>query len=526
MTLPISTAPDRRARYAQAGGMHRIVPAAVARPTTLDELVQLVAWCAEVAMPITPRGAGTSMAGAAVGAGMVVDLTALSPDDVAIDVAARRATVAPAVTLGTLERQATPHGLRFGPDPSSAAWATVGGVIGTNAAGARTYRLGAVDRWVEAVTLLTGDGPLVLRRGIAADPHHPAVARFRRDAIPVLDRHRAAVLARWPHTRKNTLGYGLSRFWASGDLLDLVVGAEGTLGIVTSAELRLEPIPPRRATMQITLPRPDLAAVVAHLSPHDPVAIELLDRSFLQVTGQATAPGAAMLLVDFEDDVEARLARRLEEAGRAVASTTTRVEVARTVREIESLWAVRHQASPALARIDDGRRSLQVIEDGCVPVERLADYLDLVEQTCARFAVDVVMFGHAGDGHVHVNLLPDLRCDDALERVEQIAIAVHAAIRDLGGTPAGEHGTGRLRASLLEPFLGTEAVACHAAIRAAFDPTQRWNPEALSPATAPFEHLKVGRDAAALPDGVSEALGRIEGERRWGESRWDPPADR
>ena len=165
---------------------------------------------------------------------------------------------------------------------------------------------------------------------------------------------------------------------------------------------------------------------------------------------------------------------------------------------------------------------MQVIEDGCVPIDALGRYLDAVDDACAEASIDAVMFGHAGDGHVHVNLLPDPGTPGWLTRVQQVFAQVSAALVDLGGTPAGEHGAGRLRAGLLPQFLGPEAIACLEAIKHAFDPEALFNPGViLSTQHDPLSQLKIGAEAVALPPGTEERLRGIEEERRWGESRWD-----
>jgi FAD/FMN-containing dehydrogenase len=198
------------------------------------------------------------------------------------------------------------------------------------------------------------------------------------------------------------------------------------------------------------------------------------------------------------------------------------VRIARGDTEIDELWAIRHGASAALAAIADGRRSLQVVEDGCVPPLALADYLDAVDSASRSSGIDAIMFGHAGDGHVHVNLLPDPHEHGWLDRVREIYRAVNEALLRLGGTPAGEHGAGRLRAGSLEALLGPEAMACFAAIKRAFDPDGRFNPGVILPdGHDPFDRLKVGANAPLLPEGIEAELRRIEEQRRWGESRWD-----
>jgi D-lactate dehydrogenase len=288
--------------------------------------------------------------------------------------------------------------------------------------------------------------------------------------------------------------------------------------------LRLEPTPGHRASLRIVLSdRGAIPTVVTALATVAPSAVELFDRSFLRLVGEAAgvAECAALLLVDVEDDDPARLARRLDQATAAVMPLARHVTAARDPDAIASLWALRHAASPILAGLDDGRRSLQAIEDGCVPLAALPAYLDRVEAACRENGIDAVMFGHAGDGHVHVNLLPDLGRPDWLEAVGRIYRDVTDTLVALGGTPAGEHGAGRLRGGLLERFLGPEAVAAMAAIKEAFDPAGLFNPGVIVGADPePLRRLKVGPDRAEIPAAIERMLWRVEAERRWGESRW------
>lgn len=528
--LPLREDLPTRSRYCQAAGIERILPRAVARPHHRAELAAVLGWAASRGLQVTARGAGSAMDGGSLGPGLVLDLTAFDAATACrIDPEARRVVASPGLRGGDLDAAARRHGLRFGPDPSSLPWATVGGMLGTNAAGARSFRLGAVDRWVEAVELWTDDGPLRLARGVDPDASHPVVARFRREAAPLLARLAPVVRRRWPVTRKNTAGYALHRYWADGELLDLVVGSEGTLGVITEATLRLEPIPAHRRTLQVILTgRDDLATATALLAAADPVAIELLDASFLRLVATAAPADAAwreagaMLLVDLEGPRATDVAERARMVRDRLAGLATAVVEAVTPGEIRALWSLRHRASPILAARGDGRPSLQVIEDGCVPPAALGAYLAAVQAACDREGIEVVMFGHAGDGHVHVNLLPDLGRPGWLESVRRIHDAALEALLTLGGTPAGEHGAGRLRAPVLERVLGPEAIACFRAIKAAFDPAGRFNPGViLADGSDPFARLKVGPGAEPIAADIARELARVEVERGYGRSPWD-----
>jgi FAD/FMN-containing dehydrogenase len=520
-----------RSRYSQGAGIYRLIPAAVARPTTARELAAALDAARERGLTVTPRGAGSGMTGANVTTGLVLDLTELDRARCSFDPARRRASLSPAVPLGELNRLAATQGLRLPVDPSSGAWATVGGMVSTNAAGPRSVRAGSVRRWVDGVDLETADGHLELRRGRHPDADHPVVRRWRHDVEPLLRQHESVIRARFPQVRKNSAGYGLDHFLEHGELVDIVVGSEGTLGVITDITMKLEPTPRHRVSLRVAVP--DRASLVSHIEAirlHDPATLEFLDRSFLRlIAGQPLTPerpgllaaAAGLLLADFDgDDAQLVIARASAAAG-AVQGSALDVRIATDGVEIDRLWAVRHAASPILAGLADGRRSLQVIEDGCVPVARLAEYLDVVDEACRAERIDAVMFGHAGDGHLHVNLLPDLRDAGWLDRVRAIFSAVSTAVIRLGGTPSGEHGTGRLRAGLMRQLYGTEVIACFSAVKRAFDPDGCFNPGViLDDGTESLSRLKVGTAAAELPPGMDEYLASIEKTAAWAKSRW------
>ncbi|HET7599322.1 MAG TPA: FAD-binding oxidoreductase, partial [Gemmatimonadales bacterium] len=316
---------DERARaaYAEAAGIYRIVPQAACLPADADDLVRLVRWAADFRVPLVPRGAGSAMPGGNVGDGVVVDLSSMAGPELRVDPHARRARMRAGATLGQLDAAAAPAGLRLPPDPSSSRWATAGGAVSTNAAGARSARYGSVRGWVESVDMVTADGERVeLRRGAPAS----RVATIRRFHEQVAASIRAAadlVARRFPQTRKNAAGYALDAWLRSGDELDLVIGAEGTLGFVTAVEWRLDPAPAERAGLRIALreygPLPD---IVARLRALEATAVELLDRTFLDIVGRhrpdelpaGAGEMGAVLLVELEDDSRDVLAGRVGEA--------------------------------------------------------------------------------------------------------------------------------------------------------------------------------------------------------------------
>jgi FAD/FMN-containing dehydrogenase len=521
-----------RAAYAEAAGIYRILPRAVCLPTDAEDLSSLVRWAAEHRVPLVPRGAGSAMGGGNVGEGVIVDLSRMAERRLEVDPATRRAVTDAGVTHAELNRAAGRHGLRLPPDPSSGQWATLGGMVSTNAAGARSVRYGSVRRWVYGLTFVTADGETArLRRGkpgiVGSAP--AAFVRFNSDAAPAIAANASLIAARFPQTRKNSSGYALDAYLASGDVLDLIIGSEGTLGIVTDIEWRLDSDPHYRAGLRVTLRSLDhLSQAIATLTSSEPSAIELLDRSFLDLVGAEAlaaaglerSDAAAVLLVELERSDAEALRHALEGAAARLQPVALSVETGFSSAAAERLWAIRHAASPILARLPDDRRSLQVIEDACVPVERMSEYIRAVRLAAADQEIPVVVFGHAGDGHIHVNLLPEVGRAGWEEGIARLLDEVTETVIRLGGTPSGEHGDGRLRADALARVYGPEVVELFRRVKLSFDPLGILNPGIILPSgEPPIGRLKVGATAVPLPADLERSLREIERTGGYGRSR-------
>jgi FAD/FMN-containing dehydrogenase len=521
-----------RAAYSEGAGIYRIVPDGVVIPSTTPALRTVVGWAADEDVPLIVRGAGSAMTGANVGKGVILDLSVLDGCPLRMHVATCRARTGAGVTHGALQIKAHEHGLRLPPDPSSSRFATLGGMVATNASGSRSVAHGSVRRWVEALDVVTADGELLpLRRGVEP-PRTAAVDRFRETAEGPLRAAAALIRERFPRCRKNSAGYALDEWLDSGDLIDLFVGAEGTLGIITEIEWRLVPLPAHRMGIRAALRDLDsLGQVVASLLPLEPSALEYLDATFLRFAapeleraGVAISPEAAggVLLLELEGDERDALLTRLQTARAILSSVSITVEAASDERAVDGLWDIRHAASPILVRLGAGRRSMQVVEDGCVPIPALARYVSAVRAASARHEVPAVLFGHAGDGHVHANLLPDIGRPGWERRIAAVYDDVTDAVLALGGTPSGEHGDGRLRTPLLDRVYGVEVTRLFRLVKEAFDPQGLLNPGVKVPLSKPdsmFDHLKVGADAAEIPDDIERGLREIERFARYSTDR-------
>jgi FAD/FMN-containing dehydrogenase len=522
-----------RAAYSEGAGPYRIVPRAVAVPAHREDVQALVRYAGTEGIPLTPRGAGSGMPGGNLGSGVVVDLRKLDrPCRVSLQ---GTANVGAAVTWKMLDDVAGHFGFRLPPDPSSGAVCTLGGMVATNAAGARSLRAGSIREWVRGVEFVSADGeagwlprsraarkvraptPRSLAERLRIEDRFEPVAREVRGAASLIEK-------RFPHTRKNSSGYALDRYLDSGDLVDLVIGSEGTLGIITRVELTLERRPDAAGTLLLGLRDLEaLGTIVPVVLEVEPSAVELLDRSFLEfVTSRVDIDprkAEAVLLIELEDRTDDAVGARLDRLHQAVASDATFVRRGVSRDERERLWDIRHAASPLLAGLPDGRRSLQVIEDGCVPVARLSRYVRGVRDAARRAGVEIIAFGHAGDGHVHVNALVDASDASLPKRLTALLGEVTELLVSLGGTPSGEHGDGRLRTPMLERFYGADLVDLFRQVKAAFDPAGIFNPGVIvNGDEPPIARLKVGPGATAIPEDIADALRRIERSAAWGQS--------
>lgn len=495
-----------RAAYAEGAGIYRILPAAIAIPETTADLVALVRQATESQLALIPRGAGSGMPGGNVGPGVIVDMhTAFA--NLEIDPQRRTARAGASVTWAKLNDAAKQYGLRLPPDPSSGAFATCGGMVATNAAGPRTVRYGSVRPWIEALEIVDADGDVrTVKRGDGRGAKYDLPADGRR-----------LIADRFPKTRKNSSGYALDRLAESGDEIDLLVGSEGTLAIVTEVQWRLDPVPPDIAGAALGFADLEsMSEAVPYLVSLKPSALELLDRTLLQFVPQAPSV-ACLLLVEFERETAASARGVVGDAVRGLKHAVTHVETAVNRAGLERLWSVRRQASPALARLPASQRSLQVIEDGCVPLERLGEYVAGLREASDRRRVPVAIFGHAGDGHVHVNALPDTSRAGWRDALAELFEDVTALLLRLGGVPSGEHGVGRLRAGVLERFYGEDVMRLFRDVKRAYDPVSILNPGVIIPAADwnPLTRLKVGDDAAVIPDDVAARLREIERTASW-----------
>ena len=414
------------------------LPAAVALPTTTAEVSTLVRLAAEHRVPVVPRGAGTGLSGGAAGieGGLTIAFTKMDRI-VEIDRANQVAVVQPGIVNAALKRAVAEVGLFYPPDPASYESCTIGGNLGTNAGGLCCVKYGQTRESVLGLEVVLADGRVIRTGG---------------------------------KNVKDVAGYSLTH---------LIVGSQGTLGIVTEAILRLRPAPPPRSTLLAFFPTLDGAgAAVGALGAAGiaPVTLELLDRYTIRAVDDAFSLGldrdaAAMLLVE-SDLPPVAASEELAIAERVCAEAgATLVVRARDPQEADWLRQARRMAYHALERI-----GLVRMEDIGVPRDRIPDMLREIERVAERYAVRVGTFGHVGDGNLHPNFVFD-RDDPRAEEVTEAARRdLYRAALALGGTVTAEHGIGTARREFLELQRGPDAVEVMRRIKAALDPLGILNP--------------------------------------------------
>lgn len=434
--------------YASDNSRREAAPDAVVFPAALEEIVALVRWARAHRVPLTPRGLGSNTTGASVpvAGGVVASLERL--DRIVEFRPADRLLVAQAgVTNRRVQETARTAGLLWPPDPTSQAYATVGGNLATHAAGPHAARYGASRAYVLGLLAVAGTGE-VLRTG--------------------------------GRTEKNAVGY---------DLTNLLVGSEGTLAIIVEATLALVPRPAATATLRAAYG--SLAAAVEAVIRlgalvHGPAVCELLDRAALGlVAGEldppAPADARALLLVDAEEDpalLEPVLAL-LEETLAGPGHLETRRALGEAERE--RLWQARRVLSPALRRLASGK----INEDVAVPPSRLPELVSFLEDLARETGLRVVSFGHVANGNLHVNVLYDEARPDEKARAEEAVRALFGRVLALGGTLSGEHGVGLAKAPFVPWQIDAPTRAAMAAIKAALDPDGLLNPGKIFAAPAP-----------------------------------------
>ena len=467
-----------RALYASDASLYRVVPQAVVRPRDVDELLAVLDAGRGLAVPVTMRGAGTSIAGNAVGPGIVVDCLKHLNRVVAVDAEARTATVQPGVVHADLQRVAAPHGLRFGPDPSTHPRCTIGGMIGNNACGSRALGYGRTVDNVVAIRTALGTGEEY--RG-GAD----SVAAQR--LAHIVDEHLAHIRTSFGTFSRQVSGYSLEHLLPENgrNVSRFLVGSEGTLGVVLEATVRLVEEPARRLLLVLGYPTmaeaADAVPAVLAATGDTMVACEGLDSRIVDLVraGRSEVPvlplGAGWLLVELVGEEAESVAARVPAAADALGS-----RLIHDAAESAALWRIREDGAGLAAR-SLPTQAYSGWEDAAVPPERLGAWLRDFDSLLRENDLDGVPYGHFGDGCVHVRIDFPFEPGDARgpKVFREFLTECARTLRRHGGSLSGEHGDGRARSELLPLMYDEQSLALFAAVKEVCDPDDLLNPGVL-----------------------------------------------
>lgn len=478
----VTTSTRVRAEYSTDASNYRVVPQVVVLPRDVDDLLAVHEVARATGTPLTLRGAGTSVAGNAIGPGIVVDTSRYLNAIGEIDPEARTAVVQPGVVMSALQKAAAPHGLRFGPDPSTQNRATFGGMIGNNACGPRAVAYGRTADNVVSLDVVDGTGRrFTATRGQGALDAVPGLADLVTARMSLL----RTELGRFS---RQVSGYSLEHLLPERgtDLARMLVGTEGTLVTVLSATVQLVPVPD--AAVLVVLGYPDMPAAadaVPALLAHAPLAVEGLDARLVDVVrrhhGDARVPplpdGAGWLLVEMggenREEAVARARALVADAGALDA------RVVPPGPEASAMWQIRADGVGLAGRTPDGRQAWPGWEDAAVPPERLGAYLRDFDALMAAHGVDGLSYGHFGDGCVHVRIGLPLDTPAGVPQFRAFMEEAARLVASHGGSLSGEHGDGRARGELLRFMYSPEALETFAGVKHLFDPHDVLNPGVL-----------------------------------------------
>ncbi|MEV0058427.1 FAD-binding and (Fe-S)-binding domain-containing protein [Nocardia sp. NPDC050718] len=471
----VDAAVRRRAEYASDASNYRVRPALVVFPRHDADVAATVVFAREHGLPVTARGAGTSVAGNAVGRGIVLDFSRHMRAVLAVDPEARTALVQPGAVLSDLQRRLRPDGLRFGPDPSTQDRCTLGGMIGNNACGPHALAWGRTSDRVRSLRVVDGTGAeRVLGNDLGVVP---GLAGFTTTNLAVL----RTELGRFD---RQASGYGLEHLLPErgSSIAKALVGTEGTCGLLLDAEIDLTPLP--AATVLTVLGYPDIATAaddVAAVTGCGPIAVEGIDAGLVDRVRahRGTVPelprGRGWLFVETAGASAAEAFALAERLCREANADDHRIVTDPAVAA--ALWRIRADGAGLAGRTPDGRPAWPGWEDAAVPPDRLGAYLREFASLTAEYEVDGLLYGHIGDGCIHVRL--DFPITDAPRRFRSFLFDAAELVVRHGGSLSGEHGDGRARSELLAVMYSPAARAAFAGFKALFDPGDVLNPGVL-----------------------------------------------
>ncbi|MDU6678972.1 FAD-linked oxidase C-terminal domain-containing protein [Actinomyces sp.] len=481
-----------RALYSTDAGNYRVVPSVVFAPVDKAEAVLAINTARDLGMPITPRGSGTSCAGNAIGPGLVIDFLRHMNRVISVDPQKKTAIVEPGCIEATLQQAAGQYGLRFGPDPSTQNRCTIGGMVGNNACGPHATAWGKTSENIVSLEVVDGHG-----RHFTAGQGSLATVPGLQELI---EANLAPIRTEMGRFGRQVSGYSLEYLLPEngGNLAGMLVGTEGTLACVLEVEVKLVDIP--RAPVLVAIGYPNMIEAgrdVPAILAHKPLAVEGLDKRLVDVVRVHKGPGAVPELPAGEGwlmceiggaDLDDAMRRAQAMAGSANSSA---VAIYPPGEDAARLWRIRADGAGLGGRtpveldsdgnvVGGNEQAWPGWEDAAVPPENLGDYLEDFTALMDNYGINGLLYGHFGDGCVHVRLDMPLGSQAGVGKSKEFLIDSAKLLGKYGGSVSGEHGDGRSRSELLKYMYSPQMLQLFAAVKHLFDPENLMNPGVLT----------------------------------------------
>ncbi|PYJ36792.1 MAG: FAD-binding oxidoreductase, partial [Verrucomicrobia bacterium] len=470
-----------RQLYATDASIYQIEPVGVAFPKSAQEASLVIRAAADAGFSVTPRGAGTSLVGSAIGEGLIVDFSRYNRQITDLDLEKRSVRVEAGVVLDQLNDFLRPHGFCFGPDVATSSRATLGGMIANNSSGARCPIYGTTADHVRSLEIVMADGRVekIGQTHASLRSERAKIEDFVRAAKSEMTEHwPPGLIKRWP-------GYGIEGFLrAPNDLTNILAGSEGTLAAIFSAELKISPLPREKGLGLIFFASVGEAMqATVELLDLKPTAIEHIDRPLLdQTKGQLhfqaardlleldSKPCEAILIVEFYDEIAERLSI-LE--SRKIG---LRTKILSDPAQMNLVWSVRKSGLSLLTGCIGPAKPVAFIEDAAVRPAQLPEYVRGLQSIMEPLGLEASYYGHAASGLLHVRPVLDLHRASDLKKFRQVADQTSALVRQFKGSLSAEHGVGIARTEYMRDQLGDELFEVLREIKRTFDPKNVFNP--------------------------------------------------
>ncbi|TAH33336.1 FAD-binding protein [Candidatus Saccharibacteria bacterium] len=484
----------------------QVKPAMVIYPRTTNDVRKVARFTWQLAekghvMPMTARGSGTDQTGAAIGKGAVIVFPAHMNKILELDSKQKMVRVQPGLNFKSLEETLHTHGLFLPPYPASYQYSTIGGAIANNTAGEKSLKYGQMRHWVDALEVVLANGEVIQtgrlsRRDVDKKKGLPGLEGEIYRAVDGILVDNAELINNYDQSiqvSKDSVGYalaGVRKKDGSIDLTPLLVGSQGTLGIVTEAIIKAAPYTPQAALLVAAFDNLDTALeAVEAMRPLAPSALEMVDKHLLEfvaknnsvknyqaVVGEDAAVPEILLFIEFDDLKDGQRDKHVKKAIKLLQAIASGAVVASDPDEQQKLWGIRHSAAAVINYDQGGRASLPIIEDGIVPLTAFRNFVSDVYELFAKNHLEAAIWGHAGDANIHLQPLLDLRKTADRQKVFKIMDEYYKLVLKYGGSIAAEHNDGRLRAPYVASQVGQELADVYAQIKAAFDPHGTLNP--------------------------------------------------